>query len=473
MGVNRNILNLAVPSILANITVPLVGMVDIAVAGHLDAASAASSATLIGGIAIGTMLFDLLYWNFGFLRVGTGGLTAQAFGRGDMRESADIFSRASGIALSCSLLLLAVQWLFLKLAFLVVDCSPEVESLASQYFFIRIWASPATLSLMALKGWFIGMQDSISPMIADLTVNGVNVLASMALAFGFTAGNMSWDGIGFAGIAAGTVIAQYSGLVCALAILAVKYGKQVFGGYHLDDFVAAFKGGQMKRFFSVNTDLFIRSICFICIYIGFTVFSARHGDILLASSTILMKIMMLFSYFTDGFAYAGEALTGRYVGAGDKQMLKRTVKFVFVWSMSIGLAFMILYAFAGLPMLKVMTADYQVVDMSLKYMPWMILMPLAGCAAFAWDGIYIGATASRTIRDNMILAAVAFFAVYLAGAGVLKVMHLPGEEASVIAVHVLLAAYLVHLLVRTVYLSARCGRDIMDKPFRAVSQNNH
>ena len=174
MGVNRNILNLAVPSILANITVPIVGMADIAVAGHLDSADLVSSATLIGGVAIGTMLFDLLYWNFGFLRVGTGGLTAQAYGRGDMTESARILGRAASIALLCSAILIAVQWLFVKAAFLVVDCSPEVRSLASEYFFVRIWASPATLTLMAFKGWFIGMQDSISPMITDLTVNIVN-----------------------------------------------------------------------------------------------------------------------------------------------------------------------------------------------------------------------------------------------------------------------------------------------------------
>ena len=469
MGVNRNILNLAVPSILANVTVPLVGMADIAVAGHLDPTSVVSSATLIGGVAIGTMLFDLLYWNFGFLRVGTGGLAAQAFGKGDMREAADIFSRATGMALACSLFLLAVQWIFLKLAFMVVDCSPEVEALASEYFFIRIWASPATLSLMAFKGWFIGMQDSISPMVTDLVVNGMNVLASILLAFGLTAGNFSWEGMGFPGIAAGTVIAQYSGLACAVILLLSKYGGKVFRGYGAGDFAAAFDRTKVKRFFSVNADLFVRSVCFIGIYIGFTTFSAHYGDLLLASGTILMKIMMLFSYFTDGFAYAGEALTGRYIGAGDKPMLRRTVKFVFVWSMSIGLVFMFIYAFAGLPILKVMTTDYQVVDMSLKYMPWMVLMPLAGCAAFAWDGIYIGATASRSIRNTMILAAAAFFLVYLAGSGILKGMVPEGEAASMLAVHILLAAYLVHLIVRTVYLSVRYRRDILTAPFEGAS----
>ena len=202
--INKDILKLAVPSILANITVPIVGMVDIAVAGHLDS----NAATMIGGIAIGTMLFDLLYWNFGFLRVGTGGLAAQAYGRGDMKECAKIFARAAGIALACARVLIAVQWIFVNAAFLVVDCTPEVRELASKYFFVRIWAAPATLTLMAFKGWFIGMQDIVSPMVTDLVVNGMNVLMSVVLAMGFSFGGWRFEGMGFSGIAAVTVAAQ-------------------------------------------------------------------------------------------------------------------------------------------------------------------------------------------------------------------------------------------------------------------------
>ena len=183
-SINKDILKLALPSILANITVPLVGMVDIAIAGHLDT----NAATMIGGIAIGSMLFDLLYWNFGFLRIGTGGLAAQAYGRGDRRECARILTRALGISLAIALVLIAIQWIFVKAAFLVVDCTPEVRELASGYFFIRIWAAPATLSLMAFKGWFIGMQDSVSAMICDVTVNGMNIVASFLLALGLTIG---------------------------------------------------------------------------------------------------------------------------------------------------------------------------------------------------------------------------------------------------------------------------------------------
>ena len=448
--INKDILKLAIPSILANITVPLVGMVDIAVAGHLDA----SAATMIGGIAIGSMLFDLLYWNFGFLRVGTGGLAAQAYGRGDRRECTRILARALGISLASALVLIAIQWIFVKAAFLVVDCTPEVRDLASQYFYIRIWAAPATLSLMALKGWFIGMQDSVSPMITDLTVNGMNVLMSVILSLGFSVGGFHYEGMGFGGVAAGTVVAQYSGLAVALALLLVKYRRNTLVHMERWDFSTLFKGGETRRFFVMNADLFVRSLCFIAIYIGFTVISARYGDVLLAVSSIMMKLLMIFSYFTDGFAYAGEALTGRYIGAGDRPMVRTAVKWTFIWSMGIALIFMAIYHFAGVPMLKLMTSDATVVEASRDYLPWLLLMPVAGCAAFTWDGVYIGATASRQMRDSMLWAVVAFAAVWFAGILLLGAFAADSQSYDNLAMHILMAAYFAHLLARTIYLTA-------------------
>ena len=443
-AINKDILKLAIPSILANITVPLVGMVDIAVAGHLDT----SAAMMIGGIAIGTMLFDLLYWNFGFLRVGTGGLAAQAYGRGDRKECAKILTRALGISIACALVLIAIQWIFVKAAFLVVECSPEVRTLATRYFFIRIWAAPATLSLMALKGWFIGMQDSVSAMVVDLVVNGMNILMSIVLALGFNIGGWHYEGMGFAGIAAGTVAAQYSGFLTALAILAFRYIKSTFAYMDSDDLKSVFRGSETKRFFVMNADLFVRSLCFIAIYIGFTVISARYGDVLLAVSSIMMKLLMIFSYFTDGFAYAGEALTGRYIGAKDAPMVRQTVRWTFVWSMGIAVIFMGIYHFAGVPMLRMMTSDMTVVTAARDFLPWLLLMPVIGCAAFTWDGIYIGATASKAIRNSMLWAVVAFFAVWAAG------LAFPDVSAEG-SMHVLMGAYFAHLLARTVYLTVR------------------
>ena len=475
--INKDILKLAIPSILANITVPIVGMVDIAVAGHLTG----EVATMIGGIAIGTMLFDLLYWNFGFLRVGTGGLTAQACGRKDDKECARILTRALGISLAFALVLIAIQWIFVKAAFLVVDCTPEVRELASRYFYIRIWAAPATLSLMAFKGWFIGMQDSVSPMVTDFVVNGMNVLMSIVLALGIAAmgfdssevleagivaGGKRWllRPLGFAGIALGTVVAQYSGLLTALVLLLTKYFKRVFADFHLSELRGLFTGPETRRFFVMNTDLFVRSLCFIAIYIGFTTISAGYGDLLLAVSSIMMKLLMIFSYFTDGFAYAGEALVGKYIGAGDKPMLRQSIRWTFIWSMAIAVIFMVIYHFAGVPMLRMMTSDAAVVEQSREYLPWLLLMPVIGCAAFTWDGIYIGATASREIRNAMLWAVVAFAAVWAAG---MAGLHSFGPDSvsgyNVMAMHILMAAYFAHLLARTIYLSVRYPRNFSVK----------
>ena len=453
--INKDILKLALPSILANITVPLVGMVDIAVAGHLDV----NAATMIGGIAIGTMLFDLLYWNFGFLRIGTGGLAAQAYGRGDRKECARILSRALGISIAIAVVLLAIQWVFIKAAFIVVDCTPEVQKLASRYFFIRIWAAPATLGLMALKGWFIGMQDSVSAMVSDVTVNGMNILMSILLALGLVIGDKSIvAGIGFPGIAAGTVIAQWTGLLISLGIIVFKYSRNTMSLLHKEDLKGLFKGSETRRFFVMNRDLFIRSLCFIAIYIGFTVISARYGDTLLAVSSILMKLLMIFSYFTDGFAYAGEALTGKYIGAQDRPMVRQTVKWTFVWSMGIALLFMLIYQFAGVPMLRMMTSDSSVIEAAKGYLPWLLLMPVVGCAAFTWDGIYIGATASRQMRNSMLWAVVSFVTVWAAG---IIILNLQAPEAAVYnkaAMHMLMAAYFAHLLARTIYLTCKYRR---------------
>lgn len=467
MEINREILKLAVPSILANITVPIVGMVDIAVAGHIEPAMAslASAAALIGGIAIGTMLFDLLYWNFGFLRIGTGGLTAQAYGKGDTEESARILSRGIGIALACAAAVIIIQSVFLKAAFLVVDCTPEVKELATRYFCIRIWAAPATLSLMVFKGWFIGMQDGVSPMITDMTVNVMNAVLSIVLALGLNVGDLHYEGIGFAGIAAGTVAAQYTGLLTAASIVFFKYRRRVFSGLAKIDIVSVFRGGETGKFFSMNSDLFIRSVCFIGIYIGFTMIAAHCGDLILACGSILMKIMMLFSYFTDGFAYAAEALAGRYIGERNVASFRLTVKSVFLWSMGIAVLFMAIYATSGTPLLRMMTSDESVISLGRKYLPWLLAMPLAGCAAFTWDGIYVGATASGSMRNAGLMALAGFFAAYFLGIAVFPSGEADTEAYGRTVLHVLLAAYFIHLLVRTVYLSFRYRPEILSKAF--------
>lgn len=445
---NREILKLAIPSILANITVPLVGIADIAVAGHLSG----SAAIFIGGISIGSLLFDMLYWNFSFLRIGTGGMTAQAYGRDDMSAAAATLIRSVFVSMLIAISCILIQWVFVDFVFLFVKCSPEVRALAETYFHIRIWAAPATLTLMALKGWFIGMQNSVIPMATDLIVNGMNIAGSIILAMGLPAWGFS--GIGFPGISVGTVAAQYSGLLFAVSMLMLRYHKKVFAGFSLKDARESFTGHEMKRFFNLNADLFIRSLAIMGIYAGITVISARYGDMMLAVSSILVQLMMIFSYFTDGFAYAGEALTGKFIGRRDKPAVRQTVRSVFAWSMGVAAVFMVLYAFFARPMLYVLTSDTEVVTASMEFIPWLIPMPIIGCAAFTWDGIYVGATASKPIRNSTLWAVLGFFIVWFAGYFILR----PSPH---IAVHILMAGFLVHLLIRMLYETVLYRRSIL------------
>lgn len=305
---------------------------------------------------------------------------------------------------------------------------------------------------MALKGWFIGMQNSVIPMATDLIVNGMNIAGSIILAMGLPAWGFS--GIGFPGISVGTVAAQYSGLLFAVSMLMLRYRKKVFAGFSLKDARESFTGHEMKRFFNLNADLFIRSLAIMGIYAGITVISARYGDMMLAVSSILVQLMMIFSYFTDGFAYAGEALTGKFIGRRDKPAVRQTVRSVFAWSMGVAAVFMVLYAFFARPMLYVLTSDTEVVTASMEFIPWLIPMPIIGCAAFTWDGIYVGATASKPIRNSTLWAVLGFFIVWFAGYFILR----PSPH---IAVHILMAGFLVHLLIRMLYETVLYRRSIL------------
>lgn len=429
---NKQILRLAIPSILANITIPLVGLVDTAIVGHI------SDAHAIGGIAIGTMLFDLLYWNFGFLRVGTSGMTAQAFGRGDKEQCARLLTQSVSIALIGAALIWLLQWLFVTAALAIVPCSDEVAHFARQYFFIRVWAAPATLSLMALKGWFIGMQDTVSPMITDMVVNVVNMVVSYVLAV-FTP-------MGALGVALGTVIAQFTGLTLALILLISKY-RHVFRGLSLWQLARDMQG--MRSLIKLNANLFVRSLCFMIVYVGFTSLSSMYGDTDLAVCSILMKLFMLVSYFVDGFAYAGEALVGKYIGEAKSlasspcrlSPLASIVRLLFLWSLGVGAIFTMLFAVSYLPMYRMMTSDTVVLARLTDFTGWLIAMPIVSTLAFMWDGVFTGATAGKQIRNAMIWAAVGFVLGYVA-----SYHHL--------GTHALFVGYFLHLAARVIYLTA-------------------
>lgn len=442
---NRQILRLAIPSILANITIPLVGLVDTAIVGHI------SDAHAIGGIAIGTMLFDLLYWNFGFLRVGTSGMTAQAYGRNDREQCARLLAQSLGIALIGAALIWLVQWLFVTAALALVPCSEEVASFARKYFFIRVWAAPATLSLMAIKGWFIGMQDTISPMITDIVVNVVNMTVSYVLAV--------YTPMGPLGVALGTVIAQLTGLLLSVLILLGKY-RHVWLGLSFFRLLRDMRG--MRQLISLNANLFVRSLCFMIVYVGFTALSSKYGDTDLAVCSILMKLFMLVSYFVDGFAYAGEALVGKYIGEAKSlasevpekstdfgsalspyrlSPLASLVRLLFLWSLGVGALFTVLFAFASMPMYRMMTSDAVVLTRLTDFTGWFIAMPIVSTLAFMWDGVFTGATAGKQIRNAMILAAIGFVFGYL------TTNHWLGT-------HALFVGYFLHLAARVIYLTA-------------------
>ena len=425
---NRDILRLAIPSILANITIPLVGIVDTAIVGHL------SNAAAIGGIAIGTMLFDLLYWNFGFLRVGTSGLTAQAYGAGRIDQCHKILAQSTSIALIATAVIWAIQWFFVTAVLAIVPCSAEVAEVARKYFFVRIWAAPATLILMAMKGWFIGMQDTKSPMAVDILVNVVNMLASYCLAV--------YTPLSVVGVAWGTLIAQYTGLILAMMIMVFKYG---IIHIHLRELRDAMRWQEIQRMMALNGNLFIRSLCFMVVYVGFTSLAGKYGDTELAVSSILMKLFMFFSFFVDGFAYAGEALVGKAFGelkvAGQKSTdIHAIVRSLFNWAIGVGLLFTAVYAVFGKGCIELMTNDTEVLVASTKYIGWLIAMPLISTLAFMWDGVYVGATAGIQIRNSMIWAAVAFVIGYLA------MYRLVGVQALYIA-------YFAHLIARAIYLT--------------------
>ena len=428
-SINSQILRLAIPSILANITIPLVGLVDTAIVGHI------ANATAIGGIAIGTMLFDLLYWNFGFLRVGTSGMTAQAFGREDRVECARLLSQSVGIALIGAALIWLIQWLFVNIVLMLVPCSAEVGTFAREYFFIRIWAAPATLSLMAFKGWFIGMQDTVSPMITDIVVNVVNMVVSYVLAI--------YTPMGALGVALGTVIAQFTGLIVALILLLAKY-RHLWKG--LSPLRLAMDGQGMRRLLSLNGNLFIRSLCFMVVYVGFTSLASKYGDVELAVSTIMMKLFMLFSYFVDGFAYAGEALVGKEFGCREMESkdrnsdIGRVVRLLFAWSLGVGVLFTLLFAIWSEPFYYAMTSDTIVLSRLEDYTAWLIAMPIVSTLAFMWDGVYAGATAGKQIRNGMIYAALAFVMGYL----------ITYQYVDVLSIYI---AYFAHLAARVLYLT--------------------
>lgn len=359
--------------------------------GHLD------SVSYIGAIGLGGTIFSVMYSIFSFMRAGTTGFTAQAYGGNNHQEISYGFYRSMGIALIATVLVLSLQRPIEWIAMQLLNGSDEVLRYTSEYFRVRIWAAPAVLSLYTFNGWYIGMQNTTIPMVIAILINTVNIGLSVLFVNVFD--------MGVAGVALGTVIAQYIGLLTAIIFMLAKY-RQYLIPIEKKNLLQADK---LKRFFKVNTDFMIRSILLVLTIAFFTNQSAKLGDDILAVNMILMQFFYIFSYFTDGFAYAGEALVGRFTGAHDHENLKKTIKYLLLWGLGLSIPFTLLYWAFPETFIHLISDQPGIAEQARPYYIYMILIPVITFAAFLWDGIYIGATAAKEIRNTMIIASLLVF----------------------------------------------------------------
>ena len=442
-SVNKKILALALPSIASNITVPLLGLCDVTIMGHIG------GATSIAAIAVGSMIFNVMYWLFGFLRMGTSGLTAQAYGREVSTEGVLRSSLLAGLLLGLAIIVLQMplQWL----SFWLMQMQADVASLCIPYYYICVWGAPAMLGLYSLTGWFIGMQDTRTPMTIAIGQNVLNIVLSLTLVIVLK--------MGIVGVALGTLTSQWAAFLAALFFVRRKVGrKKQKGGLENKPFFPiertayshrkngffhgkerlilrkALKGLSTPQF-KVYLDIFLRTLCLVAVNLYFTSAGSAQGALTLAANTLLMQFFMFFSYVMDGFAFAGEALAGKSYGAGDGAGLRRVVSALFRWGLGVAVVFTLAYWLLGSEVLALLTSDAEIIAAAKGYMAWAVLIPAAGMAAFVWDGIFIGVTATRGMLWSCLVASVAFFAVYLL-------------LAPIMANHALWLAMLVYLALR-------------------------
>ena len=393
---NREIFRIAVPNIISNITVPLMGIFSTAIAGHCG-----DSAATIGALAIGVSIFNFIYWNCSFIRMGTSGLTAQAFGAKDFTTTTAMLVRAVALSVVLGLAVLVLQYPLGELSLWMMNGSQMV----SDYFYARIWAVPAGIMLFGLNGWFTGMQNAVIPMVTSIFINVLHVLLSLWFVFGFD--------MGITGIAYASVVAQWSGMTLSIVLLLLFFRKTL----QRVDIRQVLQLDAMREFFKVNGDIIIRTFCIVIVYTFFTAASARmESEIVLAVNTMLLQLFTLFSYMNDGFAYAAEALTGRFVGARDRASLQLCIRRCVVWALGTAAICIAIYVVWWEDILSMFVGDKsQLVDMltvARQYIGWVIAIPLAAALPFLMDGIMVGATLTRVLRNSMLLSTVAYFAIY-------------------------------------------------------------
>ncbi len=381
---------LAAPIIISNISVPMLGAVDTAVVGHLP------DARYLGGVAVGALVFTFIYWGFGFLRMGTGGLTAQAFGAEDADEVRACLARAAVIGIPVALILIILQAPIAWVAFTIVEATPEVEALAREYFFTRIWGAPATLMNFALLGWFIGVQNTKAALWHQLTLNGVNIVLDLVFVIGF--------GWGVAGVAAATAIADVAAVAFGLW-LALPILRRLGGAFVRAKILEAEK---IRRTVALNVDIFIRTICLVSAFAYFTAQGAAFGNVVLAANAVLLNFQTFMAHALDGFAHAAEALGGRAIGARDRQAFRDAVRAAMLWGLIVAIAFTLVYLLAGVAIVELLTGIQDVRAAAREYIVWSVVMPLVAVFPFVLDGVFLGATRGRTMRNAMIVSLVIY-----------------------------------------------------------------
>ena len=393
---NKEILRLAVPNIISNLSIPLISSVDIALMGH------GQTEAHLGALAIGTVIFNSIYWGLGFLRMGTTGMVAQAYGESNEQNISRLLGQSSLLALIIAVLLLLFQQPLLSFSLSILGGNDATHQMASTYFNIVVWAAPAALLIRALNGWYFGMQNAKIPMAITIFENLLNIVISYYL--------VRYKNMEVAGVAIGTLVARYAGLIVGLICFRFTYNKYL----KQLKLKALYDWQSLKKFFSINTDIFIRTLCLIFAFGFFKARSLLLGETITAVNVIYLEFMGLLSFGVDGFAFAAESLVGKYLGQKNESQYKRAIKLSIIWGIGLGLLYTAAFAIFGLKIFNIYTDNTITRVEAPEYLVWLIIMPLLNSLAFVWDGIYVGATASKAMRNTMILSLGVFLITYYA-----------------------------------------------------------
>ncbi|MEM9717329.1 MAG: MATE family efflux transporter, partial [Pseudomonadota bacterium] len=375
---HRRVVRLALPVVISNATIPILGVVDTGVVGQMGEAAP------IGAVGIGAIIITSVFWLFGFLRMGTTGMTAQAVGHEDQTEVRDLLFRTLIIGLGLGILLVLLQWPIIQLGLMLSDGSARVNSLAEQYLKIRIWAAPFVVATYSIMGWLVGKEQTGSVLILQLWTNGLNIILSVFLVLG-----LGW---GVAGVAIATLIAEISGFGVGLWL--VRKTLQL----PWPDMDRVFDRSALSRLASVNTDIMIRSFILLAGFLAFTMLGSTFDDATLAANQVLIQFMFISAYGLDGFVFAAETLVGQATGARDRARLRRAIYLSSFWGCVMAVAATVFFAAAGWVLIQAMTTAEDVRLLAWSFLPWVVVAPLIGAPSWMLDGIFIGATRGRDMR---------------------------------------------------------------------------